>query len=66
MIQIEEIPAEDIADFWAIHYEYLIRDGIITDDEDKAYFCGDGYRSLIHHHMLREENKHHMVYFLRT
>ena len=66
MIQIEEIPVEDIADFWAIHYEYLIRDGIITDDEDKAYFCSDGYRSVIHHHMLREENRHHMVYFLRN
>lgn len=40
MIQIEEIPVERIDEFWKIHFSYLVDDGIITDDEDKAYFSG--------------------------
>lgn len=32
-VTIEEIPVERIDDFWKVHYEYLIRDGIVTDEE---------------------------------
>lgn len=40
MITIEEIPIEKIDKFWKIHFEYLIRDEIISDDEDKVYSHG--------------------------
>lgn len=65
-VTIEEIPVERIDDFWKVHYEYLIRDGIVTDEEDKEYFQGQEYRGIIRSHMLREKDRHHMVYFLRN
>ena len=65
MIQIEEIPVERIDEFWKIHFSYLVDDGIITDDEDKAYFSGDEYRGNIRKLMLRSPDKLHMIYFLR-
>ena len=64
MIFIEEIPIEKIEEFWKIHIEYLVNDEIITDEEDKEYFQSEEYRGVIKTHMLREVDKHHMVYFV--
>ena len=66
MIYIEEIPVERIDDFWKIHFEYLICDDIIDTDEDKAYFQSDEYRECLKSHMLRNQDKHHMVYFVEN
>ncbi|MBO4406577.1 MAG: GNAT family N-acetyltransferase, partial [Clostridia bacterium] len=63
-IGIEEIPVEDVSDFWTIHFQYLKDDAIIEDEEDAAYFSGDEYRSVVKAHMTREKDRHHMVYFL--
>lgn len=65
MITIEEIPVENINDFWKIHIDYLIKDEIVTDTEDIEYFKNDEYRNIIKANMLREKDKHHMVYFVR-
>ena len=43
--------------------KYLVEDGIVDDSEDIEYFSDDEYRSIIKEHMLRETDKHHMVYF---
>ena len=64
MVKIEEIPVERIKEFWDIHLKYLVDDGIISDEEDIEYFSGDEYRDIIKSHMMREINRHHMVYFL--
>lgn len=64
MITIEEIPIEKIDKFWKIHFEYLIRDEIISDDEDKVYSQSDEYRGLIKSHMIGELDKHHLIYFI--
>lgn len=63
MITIEEIPVENIHEFWDIHLKYLVDDGIIDDPEDIEYFSGDEYRDIIRENMLLEEDRHHMVYF---
>ena len=65
MIKLEEIPVERIDDFWNIHLQYLIGDEIITDREEIDYFSGPEYRGIIKSHMLREKDRHHMLYFLR-
>ena len=65
MISIEEIPVERIHEFWEIHLKYLVDDGIISDDEDIAYFSGEEYRGILENHMIRSKDKHHMVYFCR-
>lgn len=39
-------------------------DGIITDSKDIEYFKSDEYRNVIKEHMIREEDKHHLIYFL--
>lgn len=65
MITIEEIPVERIDEFWKIHYRYLIDDEIIIDEEDKEYFQSTEYRDIIRAHMLREQDRHHMIYFVR-
>lgn len=65
MIEIQEIPVEQIDDFWKIHFQYLTEDGIITDEEDREYFSGEEYRGIIKAHMLRDMDRHHMVYFVR-
>ena len=65
MIAIEEIPVESINDFWKIHLKYLVDDGIIDDPEDIEYFSGDEYRNIIKDHMVRDNDKHHMVYFVK-
>lgn len=38
MIRIEEIPVSRIDDFWNIQFRYLVDDGMITTEEEKAYF----------------------------
>ena len=65
MITMEEIGVDKIAEFWAIHYRYLVEDGIITDEEDFEYFQSDEYRGIIQAHMLRATDRHHMVCFVR-
>ena len=64
MVKIEEIPVERIKEFWDIHLKYLVDDGIISDEEDIEYFSGDEYRDIIKSHMMREIDRHHMIYFL--
>ena len=64
MIKIEEISVDSIEEFWMHHIKYLIDDAIIDDEEDIAYFSGDEYRNIIKAHMIRETDKHHMVYFI--
>ena len=65
MVGIEEIPVERVDEFWQEHIRYLVEDGIIENKEDVAYFTGEEYRGLIRAHMLREPDRHHMVYFVR-
>ena len=65
MISIEEIPVERIDEFWDIHIKYLIDDGIISDEEDIAYFTGEEYRGILRDQMMRSKDQHHMVYFWR-
>jgi GNAT superfamily N-acetyltransferase len=65
MISIEEIPIEKIDEFWDIHIKYLVDDGIISDEEDIAYFTGEEYRGILKDHMTRSTDKQHMVYFCR-
>ncbi len=65
MIEIEEIPVEELDEFWDLHIRYLIDDGIISDAEDIAYFQSDAYRGVLTEHMLRDTDRQHMVCFLR-
>ena len=65
MIRIEEIPAERMDEFWPLHFKYLVDDGIIEDEEDKAYFSGDEYRGVIRANMSRDTDRHHMVWFVK-
>ena len=64
MIWIEEIPFERIDEFWSLHMKYLVEDGIVEEEEDIEYFAGDEYRSIIRANMMRESDRHHMVYFV--
>ena len=65
MIWIEEIPAEQAGTFWDLHIRYLTDDGIVSDEEDLAYFAGSEYRGILEAHMKRETDRHHLVYFVR-
>lgn len=65
MIYIEEIPAGAIDEFWIAHLRYLVDDGIAIEEEDRNYFQSEEYRSVIYSHMLREQDRHHLVYFVR-
>lgn len=65
MIQIVEITPERIAEFWDAHIRYLVDDGIISDEEDVAYFSGAEYRGILLEHMARQKDKQHMVWFVR-
>ena len=62
MIEIKEISIDELSTFWEEHISYLTDDEIISD-EDIEYFSGDEYRDIIKNHMLRKENRHHLVYF---
>lgn len=66
MISIEEIPVARINEFWEIHIKYLVDDGIISDEEDIAYFTGEEYRGILEDHMIRNTDKQHMVYFCQN
>ena len=63
MIQIEEIGPKELPAFWDAHIRYLVDDGIISDEEDVAYFSGDEYRGVIEAHMQRDRDRHRLVYF---
>ena len=65
MVIIQEIPVERINDFWNIQFQYLVDDGMITEDEEKAYYQSAEYRDVLKGHMLREQDKLHMAYFVR-
>ncbi|MBR4743989.1 MAG: GNAT family N-acetyltransferase [Oscillospiraceae bacterium] len=65
MITIEEIPVEGLEEFWDAHIRYLVEDGIISDEEDIAYFTGEEYRGILKAHMLRGTDRHHMIWFRR-
>ena len=67
MIEIEEINTEQLNEFWNRHFKYLTDDGIIdaNDKEDVEYFTGEEYRGIIREMMLRERDRHHIVYFRR-
>ena len=65
MITIQEIPVEEIENFWDIHFKYLVEDEIITSEEDKEYFQSSEYRDILKGQMLCGRDRHHMVYFVR-
>lgn len=65
MIRIEEIPVSRIDDFWNIQFRYLVDDGMITTEEEKAYFQSPEYRDVLKGYMLRTPDTLHMIYFVR-
>ena len=67
-ITIEDVPFEEVNSFWEKHIRYLTEDGIIDadDEEDVEYYSGEEYRGILEDHMLRETDRHHMVYFVRN
>ena len=65
MITIREIPVFAIREFWTIQFRYLVDDGMITTEEEKAYFQSPAYRDVLKSHMLRTPDTLHMVYFVR-
>ena len=65
MITIEEIPAERASEFWAIQFQYLVDDGMLETEEERAHFSGGEYRGHVERLMLRDPDKLHMVYFTR-
>ena len=65
MIAIQEIPVENINDFWKIQFQYLVDDGMITTDEEKTYYQSAEYRDVLKGHILRTPDTLHMVYFIR-
>ena len=64
MIELEEINIKEIEEFWKLHIAYLVDDGIIRDPEDIEYFKSDEYRNVIKAHMVRDKDKHHLIYFM--
>lgn len=64
MIEIEEVSLSNINDFWNVHINYLIDDEMISDEEIR-YFSGRDYRGVLEDHMIRDNDKQHMVYFIR-
>ena len=65
MITIEEIPVERVDEFWKIQFEYLVDDGMVVTEEEKAYFSGNQYRGHLERLMRRSPDRLHMVYFVR-
>ncbi len=65
MITIREISPDGCDTFFDLHIRYLIDDGIISDEEDIAYFSGDEYRDIIREHMGPDTDRHHLIYFLK-
>ena len=65
MIAIEEIPVERADEFWAIQFQYLVDDGMVVTEEEKAYFSSPGYRGHLETLMRRRPDQLHMIYFVR-
>lgn len=65
MITIEEIPAERASEFWTIQFQYLVDNGMLETEEERAYFSGGEYRGHVERLMLRDPDKLHIVYFVR-
>lgn len=65
MVTIEEIPAERANEFWNIQFEYLVNDGMVVTEEEKAYFSSGEYRSHLERLMERDPDRLHMIYFVR-
>ena len=65
MITIEEIPVERAGEFWEIQFGYLVDDGMLVTEEEKAYFSSREYRGHLEGLMRRDPDKLHMVYFVR-
>ncbi|MDE7440384.1 MAG: GNAT family N-acetyltransferase [Clostridia bacterium] len=63
MISIDEIELDQINTFWDEHIRYLVEDEIICDD-DFEYFISDEYRGVIAQHIMRNFDKHHLIYFI--
>lgn len=66
MIDIEQIPMEQISEFWAQHIQYLVEEGIATEGEDREYFQSEEYRAVIQDHMNRAQDRHHLAYFVEN
>lgn len=66
MIRIEEISVSRIEEFWKIHYQYLIDDGILTGEEEKKYFRSPEYRDVLKSYMMTDIDRFHMVYFVEN
>lgn len=64
-IKIEKITKDMLEEFWYLHYNYLIDDEIILDEEDKEYFKSDEYRNILESHMDFNKNKHYFIYFIK-
>lgn len=58
-------PGERIDEYWNIQFQYLVDDGMITTEEEKAYFQSSEYRDVLKGHMSRTPDKLHMIYFVR-
>ena len=65
MIRTEEIPLSGADEFFDEHIRYLVDDGIISDQEDIDYFTSDEYRGILKAHMVREPDRHHLIWFVR-
>ena len=63
MITLQDIPIDEINDFWDKQISYLVDDRIVTEPEEIEYFSGEEYRGVLVDHMKREPDKQHMVYF---
>lgn len=64
MIEIKEITVANIDWYWEEHIKYLVEDEIVTDEEDILYFKSDEYRDVIKNHMIRNQDKHHLIKFI--
>ena len=40
-------PGERIDEYWNIQFQYLVDDGMITTEEEKAYFQSSEYRDVL-------------------
>ena len=65
MIELEDVSPQELPAFWDAHIRYLIDDGIISGEEDIAYFTGSEYRGILEAHTKREPDRQHMAYFVR-
>lgn len=57
MVTIEEILAERACDFLEIQLRYLLDDGMIDNQAEKAYFSSKEYRGYLEGLMKRDPDK---------